>query len=140
MSAGSETKTIMEFLAENPNVDVSRAWERCLGIHSKIVDRVRARFPVKRHAQNEGEDYWTSPDKQLEGGFWGYTGEQSGLARLFLARQPQGQHPRHERHGVPQPADPGAAHGRHFRHHTRSCTSTPSTRRAWTCAPTTTTW
>ena len=76
MSAGSETKTIMEFLAENPNVDVSRAWERCLGIHSRIVDRVRARFPVKRHAQNEGQDYWTSPDKQLEGGFWGYTGEQ----------------------------------------------------------------
>lgn len=26
-----ETKTIMEFLAENPDVDVSRAWERCLG-------------------------------------------------------------------------------------------------------------
>ncbi len=76
MSSGSETKTIMEFLAENPNVDVSRAWERCLGIHSKIVDRVRARFPVTRHAQNQGEDYWSSPDKQLEGGFWGYTGEQ----------------------------------------------------------------
>jgi hypothetical protein len=76
MSTGSETKTIMEFLSENPNVDVSRAWERCLGIHSKIVDRVRARFPVTRHAQNEGMDYWTSPDKQLEGGFWGYTGDQ----------------------------------------------------------------
>ena len=76
MSTGSETKTIMEFLAENPNVDVSRAWERCLGIHSKIVKRVQARFPVTRHAQNEGQDYWTSPDKQLEGGFWGYTGEQ----------------------------------------------------------------
>ena len=76
MSAGAETKTIMEFLAENPNVDVSKAWERCLGIHSKIVDRVRARFPVQRHAQNEGEDYWNSPDKNLEGGFWGYTGEQ----------------------------------------------------------------
>ena len=72
--SGSETKTIMEFLAENPSVDVSRAWERCLGIHSKIVDRVKARFPVQRHPQNEGQDYWTSPDKQLEGGFWGYTG------------------------------------------------------------------
>jgi hypothetical protein len=58
-------------------VDVSRAWERCLGIHSKIVDRVRDRFPVKRHPQNEGQDYWTSPDKQLEGGFWGYTGEEA---------------------------------------------------------------
>lgn len=72
--SGSETKTIMEFLAETPNVDVSRAWERCLGIHSKIVDRVRARFPTERHPQNAGQDYWTSPDKQIEGGFWGYTG------------------------------------------------------------------
>lgn len=75
MSARAETKTIMEFLAENPNVDVSRAWERCWGIHSKIVDRVRARFPVTRHPQNAGEDYWKSPDGQLEGGFFGYTGE-----------------------------------------------------------------
>ena len=46
MSERAETKTIMEFLAENPNVDVSEAWERCWGIHSKIVDSVRDRFPV----------------------------------------------------------------------------------------------
>ncbi len=71
---GAETRTIMEFLAENPSVDVSRAWERCLGIHARIVDRVRARFPVERHPQNAGQDYWASADRQLEGGFWGYTG------------------------------------------------------------------
>ena len=41
MTTGSETKTIMEFLAESPDVDVSRAWERCWGIHSKIVERVQ---------------------------------------------------------------------------------------------------
>ena len=46
---GTETKTIMEFLAESPNVDVSRAWERCWNIHSKIADRVQARFDVQRH-------------------------------------------------------------------------------------------
>jgi hypothetical protein len=74
MSVRTETKTIMEFLAENPNVDVSRAWERCWGIHSRIVERVKARFPVQRHAQNAGQDYWTSPDNQIEGGFYGYTG------------------------------------------------------------------
>ena len=74
MSKGTETKTIMEFLAENPNVDVSRAWERCWNIHSKIVERVQARFDVQRHAQTEGEDYWSSPDGQLEGAFKGYTG------------------------------------------------------------------
>lgn len=71
---GTETKTIMEFLAENPNVDVSRAWERCWNIHSKIADRVQARFAVQRHPQTEGEDYWASADGQLEGCFKAYSG------------------------------------------------------------------
>ena len=74
MTQGTETKTIMEFLAESPNVDVSRAWERCWNIHSKIAGRVQARFDVKRHPQTEGEDYWTSPDGQLEGCFKAYSG------------------------------------------------------------------
>ncbi|MEZ5566510.1 MAG: hypothetical protein R3F24_13860 [Gammaproteobacteria bacterium] len=76
MNKGTETKTIMEFLAENPSVDVSRAWERCWNIHSKIADRVQARFDVKRHPQTEGEDYWKSPDGQLEGCFKAYTGNE----------------------------------------------------------------
>lgn len=75
MTKGTETKTIMEFLAESPNVDVSRAWERCWTIHSKIVERVRARFNVQRFRQLDDEDYWTSPDGQLEGSFNAYTGE-----------------------------------------------------------------
>jgi hypothetical protein len=74
MATSGETKTILEFLSESPNVDVSRAWERCWGIHSRIVERVRARFPVRRHPQTAGEDYWRSADGQLEGGFFGYTG------------------------------------------------------------------
>jgi hypothetical protein len=44
----------MEFLSESPNVDVSRAGERCWNIHSRVVDRVRARFPVSRHPQTAG--------------------------------------------------------------------------------------
>jgi hypothetical protein len=75
MTERTETKTIMEFLSENPNVDVSRAWERCWGIHSRIVERVRARFDVKRHPQTEGMDDWRSPDGSLEGQFHGYTGD-----------------------------------------------------------------
>jgi hypothetical protein len=74
MSKALETKTIMEFLAENPDVDVSRAWERCWGIHSGIVDRVRSKFDVELHKACEGRDYYTSPDGQLEGSFNGYTG------------------------------------------------------------------
>lgn len=76
MVAGMETKTIMEFLSENPNVDVSRAWEKCWGIHSRTVERIRGRFAVKRHGQTRGEDYWKSPDGQLEGSFLGYSGPQ----------------------------------------------------------------
>ena len=74
IAKGTETKTIMEFLAESPNVDVSRAWERCWNIHAKIADRVQARFDVQRHPQTQGEDYWTSPDGQLEGCFKAYSG------------------------------------------------------------------
>src|SRR5690606_37416216 len=69
----TETKTIMEFLSENPNVDVSRAWERCWKIQQGIVDRVRDRFQLERHPQ-ASEGYWASPDGQLEGEFRGYTG------------------------------------------------------------------
>ncbi|GIS87131.1 MAG: hypothetical protein CM1200mP17_16990 [Woeseia sp.] len=49
MSSNKETKTIMEFLSENPNVDVSKAWERCWGIQTNIIERVRERFEVAKH-------------------------------------------------------------------------------------------
>jgi Red chlorophyll catabolite reductase (RCC reductase) len=90
MATGTETKTIMEFLSENPNVDVSKAWERCWGIHSRTVERIRARFDVARHAQTKGEDYWKSPDGQLEGAFMGYTGPQMDwLVHSWLGNRKQ---------------------------------------------------
>lgn len=70
----TDTKTIDEFLAENPNVDVSRAWERCFGILGGIKDRIAARFPVTRHPETNGREYYTSPDKAFEGSFNAYTG------------------------------------------------------------------
>jgi hypothetical protein len=76
MTGRTETKTILEFLADNPNVDVSSAWERCWGIHSKIINRVQDRFTVERHHSTVGEDYFTSPDKQMEGSFSAYTGNE----------------------------------------------------------------
>ncbi len=87
-SRGSETKTIMEFLAESPSVDVSRAWERCWNIHSRITDRIMARFPVTRHPSTAGEDYWTSPDGQLEGCFKAYSGpEMDWLVHSWLGNR-----------------------------------------------------
>ena len=70
----TDTKTIDQFLAENPNVDVSRAWERCYGILAGIKDRIAQRFPVTRHPSCNGREYYTSPDKAFEGSFNAYTG------------------------------------------------------------------
>lgn len=70
----TDTKTIHEFLAENPNVDVSRAWERCFGILAGIKDRIAAKFPVTRHPETHGREYYTSPDGKFEGSFNAYTG------------------------------------------------------------------
>jgi hypothetical protein len=70
----TDTKTIHEFLAENPNVDVSKAWERCFGILGGIKDRIGGRLPVERHPECAGREYYTSPDKAFEGSFNAYTG------------------------------------------------------------------
>lgn len=70
----ADTKTIHEFLAENPDVDVSKAWERCFGILADIKDQIATRFPVTRHPECNGREYYTSPDKAFEGSFNAYTG------------------------------------------------------------------
>ena len=79
MSERKETKTIMEFLAENPDVDVNNAWERCWGIQTGIIDRIRERFEVSKDPSCEGREYFTSEvhpkNGQLEGSFNSYTGE-----------------------------------------------------------------
>jgi hypothetical protein len=71
-----DIKTITEFLAEQPNVDVSRAWERCWNIHAGIVERVKQRFPVTKHPSSVGREYYTSLDKSMEGSFTAYSGPQ----------------------------------------------------------------
>ena len=74
MTKQSDTKTIHEFLAENPNVDVSAQWERFWDIHGRIADRIIKRFDAQLHPIAEGADYYTSTDGQMEGAFFGYTG------------------------------------------------------------------
>jgi len=76
MSKGTETKTIMEFLAESPDVDVSRAWERTWKIQSDIVARIKDRFAVSKHPSCEGEEYFSSPDGQMEGSFQAWSGSE----------------------------------------------------------------
>ena len=75
MSEQSDVKTIHEFLENNPNVDVSKQWERCWNIHGKINDRILKHFSdAKLHPISEGAEYYTSSDEQMEGSFYGYTG------------------------------------------------------------------
>ncbi len=69
-----ETTTIDQFLAANPDVDVSQAWERCYGILAGIKDRIAGRFAVEKHPSCAGREYYTSPDGAFEGSFNAYTG------------------------------------------------------------------
>jgi hypothetical protein len=73
MGKQSDVKTIHEFLADNPNVDVSRQWERCWEIHGKIASRIIEHFGCTLHPISQGAEYYTSADKQMEGAFFGYT-------------------------------------------------------------------
>ncbi|WND03545.1 hypothetical protein QGN29_04055 [Temperatibacter marinus] len=71
----SDTKTLDEFLAENPNVDVSKAWERCWGILSDVKERIAARFPgMEKDPSCTGREYYTSPNKEFEGSFNAWSG------------------------------------------------------------------
>lgn len=76
MNSKLDIKTITEFLAEQPNVDVSRAWERCFAIHGGIVERVKQRFFVEKHPSTIGSEYYTSLDGGMEGSFNAWSGPQ----------------------------------------------------------------
>ena len=70
----SDTKTLDQFLAENPNVDVSRAWEKCWGTLSDVRERIAARFETTLHPSCKGREYYTSPDGAFEGSFQAWYG------------------------------------------------------------------
>ena len=75
MGGHADTKTIDQFLAENPDVDVSRYWERCWGILSGVKDRIAARFPnLEREANTRDRDYYTSPNGEWEGSMKAWSG------------------------------------------------------------------
>jgi hypothetical protein len=72
--ANTDIKTIHEFLAENPNVDVSAAWSRFWTTLSAVKDKIAARFPVERHPSCAGREYYTSPTGDWEGSLNTFTG------------------------------------------------------------------
>ncbi|MEH6516675.1 MAG: hypothetical protein V7742_08340 [Halioglobus sp.] len=71
----ADTKTIDQFLADNPDVDVSKAWERCWGILSDIKSRIAQRFPVLVLEPNCADrEYYTSPNGEFEGSMQAWSG------------------------------------------------------------------
>lgn len=76
MSTDSDTKTIDQFLAENPDVDVSKAWERSWTILTDIKDKIAERFPrLELDPSCADREYYTSPNAEFEGSFKSWTGE-----------------------------------------------------------------
>ena len=74
-TVSADTRTIDQFLAENPDVDVSRAWERCWGILTAVKDRIAARFPgLQPDPDCVGREYYTSPDGAFEGSMQAWSG------------------------------------------------------------------
>ena len=75
MTQHTDTKTIDQFLAENPDVDVSRYWERCWSILAGVKDRIAARYPdLEREANTADRDYYTSPNGEWEGSMKAWSG------------------------------------------------------------------
>ncbi len=71
----ADTKTIDQFLAENPDVDVSKAWERCWGTLAAIKERISKRFPeLTLDPDCEGREYYTSPNGEFEGSMQAWSG------------------------------------------------------------------
>ncbi|WP_163930565.1 hypothetical protein [Paraferrimonas sp. SM1919] len=75
MTTATATKTLDEFLAENPDVDVSHYWQRSWNILQGLKDKIAQRFPhLKQHPSTFDREYYTSPNGEFEGSFKAWTG------------------------------------------------------------------
>lgn len=77
----ADTKTIDQFLAENPDVDVSKQWERCWNILTDIKTKIAASYTdngsnteLVLDPSCEGREYYTSPAGEFEGSFKAWSG------------------------------------------------------------------
>ena len=73
----TDTKSIHDFLAENPDVDVTKYWERCYSILTDIKNKIAARFPeLELHPSCEDKEYYQSPNGEFEGSMQAWTGDE----------------------------------------------------------------
>ena len=77
MSGERQTKTIHEYLAENPNVNVSETHAAFWDILTELKDRAQKMFPMEQQPASEGLDYWSTEDGSWEGSMTTYTGPQT---------------------------------------------------------------
>ncbi len=66
MTNSVQTKTIHEFLADEPNVDRSELWAALWGILSEAKDKITAELDVTPYHSGAGLEYWTSEDGNYE--------------------------------------------------------------------------
>ncbi len=72
----TDTKSIHDFLAENPDVDVTKYWERCYSILTDIKNKIAERFPeLELHPSCEDKEYYQSPNGEFEGSMQAWTGD-----------------------------------------------------------------
>lgn len=75
MSQNKETKTLDQFLAENPNVDVTDYWRRCWGILTQLKEKIATRFPhLSQHPDTFDREYYTAANGDWEGSFKAWSG------------------------------------------------------------------
>ncbi len=73
--SGTQTKTIHEYLAENPDVDVTATHAALFGILTDLKAKVDARFPdLVRQEASLGLDYWATDSGDFEGSLTTFTG------------------------------------------------------------------
>jgi hypothetical protein len=83
MSGASQTKTIHEFLAEHPDVDVSVAHAALWEIITELKDRTEKLFPMEKQPACEGLEYWSTEDGSWEGSMNTFTGQ--GVEHVALS-------------------------------------------------------
>jgi hypothetical protein len=77
VTAVRQTKTIHEYLAENPNVDVSESHAALWEILTELKDRAQKLFPMEQQPASQGLEYWATDDESWEGSMTTFTGPQT---------------------------------------------------------------
>lgn len=72
--AYADTHTIPQYVAENPDTDVTSLHESLWGILTEVKERVSTRFPVTRHPAAAGREFYT--EGPWEGSLNTWTGQE----------------------------------------------------------------